>query len=91
MKKIIIIIMIMTCNAYGFTSSLDNPHWIRVSTCGEKELINKNVEIYFNHYSTGELCGKVLDYSLYDLKLKSGESIYIIPSGSIKFIRVVNK
>lgn len=83
MNKFIIAFLFICCTLNA--STLTDPHYVRLCTCGEKELMNEKVSVYFDDGRI--LRGTVKDYTQFDVKIISGNIIYVIPITSIRFIQ----
>lgn len=85
----IIALFFFAAPVFGFTSSIDNPHWIKIVSISEKELPGCEIVIYFSEGSSMQ--GTVESVSHSDLKLKTSNGEFIIILTSVKFIEILNK
>ena len=89
MKKIIIILVLITSTIVLYASKLNDPHWGELSTCGKRSLIKKQVIVIMKNYPNFK--GKVLDYTSWDVKIKNNNGTYIVPLTSIVLLQLVKQ
>jgi len=87
-KNVVIAMLLMSGVLYA-ASSIQNPYWIALQTCGGKILPDTKVTVYLKVGK--QISGTIRDYSMADLKLSVGQgenpSVVIIPLGNVVYIK----
>ena len=73
------------------TSSLTDPHFGRLVTCGQRHLIQKRVIIFLIDHTT--IIGTVIDYTSSDCMVhnKTSNKMQVIPLSSVLSISIITE